>query len=257
MKTSGSMKTSNSLWQRLRRRLTGRTARHPSETPSHQDLRSLDRSINGGVKLFVVVEGANDIQFLRRISGILHADDPRLPDLGDMERRGELVFVPFGGGDLWLWAFRLAGLGRAEFHLYDRDMPPETDSRRRVTEVVNLRPGCRAVLTKKRNLENYLHAEAIFEASGIGLCFSDDDYVAELVARHGCQEGHLPWEKLPVRARKRRRDRAKKWLNTKAVDSMTPERLAEQDSDGEVRSWLTTIAALAANCPRHPRADSL
>ena len=48
-------------------------------------------------RLLVIVEGPNDIEFLRRISAILHRDDPRLPDLADMERRLALVFVPSGG----------------------------------------------------------------------------------------------------------------------------------------------------------------
>lgn len=50
--------------------------------------------------MLVVVEGPNDIEFLRRISAILHRDDPRMPDLADMERQFALVFAPTGGVDL-------------------------------------------------------------------------------------------------------------------------------------------------------------
>ena len=220
-------------WARLRARLD--SSRRPKNT-----------STDGDPKILVVVEGPNDIEFLRRISTILHADDPQIPDLAEMERRRELIFVPFGG-DLRLWTFRLAGLGPAEWHLYDRDMPPETESRQRVADIVNLRPRCQAALTKKRHMESYLHAEAIFEASGIEISFSDDDHVAGLIARQ-CYErgnGQIPWAELPARARKRRRDKIKKWLNTRAVERMTAERLAERDPEGEVRSWLTTIARLA------------
>ena len=197
--------------------------------------------------IFVVVEGHNDIEFLRRMSIMLHAAEPQLPDLATMEQRRELVFVPCGGGDCRSWAYRLAGLGRAEFHLYDRDIPPASDARRQVTDVVNWRPRCRAVLTRMRSLENYLHPTAIFEASGLRAEFSGDDHVAELVARlaHERHEGHILWESLPARARKRRRDKAKVWLNSRAVERMTPERLAERDPEGEVRSWLETIARLA------------
>jgi hypothetical protein len=45
--------------------------------------------------------------------------------------------------------------------------------------------------------------------------------------------------------RKRLRDKAKKWLNTRAVEQMTVARLAERDSSGEIRSWLATIAKLS------------
>lgn len=198
-------------------------------------------------KVFVVVEGKNDIEFLRRMSTMLHTADPQLPNLAQMEQRRELVFMPSGGGDARSWAYRLAGLHTAECHIYDRDVSPVTEIRRQMADIVNCRPQCRAVLTHLRALENYLHPDAILEASGLHVTFSGDDHVAELVARktYERQEGHLPWDALPARARKRRRDRAKTWLNTSAVERMTPRRLAEQDPDGEIRDWLKIIAHLA------------
>src|SRR5690348_15080942 len=54
-------------------------------------------------KLLVVVEGKHDVEFLRRISRILHRDEARLPDLSGLEGSGRLVFVPFGGGDIFGW----------------------------------------------------------------------------------------------------------------------------------------------------------
>lgn len=209
--------------------------------------RPLLSSIPTKTKLLVVVEGVHDIAFLKNISAILHADDPRLPDLAAMERCGELLFVPVGGGDLRLWATRFAPLGCAEFHVYDGEGAEERQLRQEVAEVVNLRPRCRAVITKKRSMENYVHADALREACGVELSFTDDDPVADLVAAHRYQQqgGTLPWDQLEMRVRKRRRNRVKKWLHTKAVDRMTPERLAESDPDGEVVSWLQTIAQLA------------
>ncbi|MEN6494660.1 MAG: ATP-dependent endonuclease [Thermoguttaceae bacterium] len=199
-------------------------------------------------QLLVVVEGTHDIEFLRRISVIVHAAEPSLPDLADLERRGKVLFVPFGGGDSLSWTLRLAGLNRREFHLYDRDVPPATEARLRAAALVNGRPGCHAVVTNKRSLENYLDSRAVFEASGLEVAFSDDDHVADLVARaaYAHQVPPMPWDELPARSRKRRRDKVKKWLNTKAVDRMTPERLHPRDPDGEIRSWLERIATLAS-----------
>jgi hypothetical protein len=77
----------------------------------------------------VVVEGGNDIEFLRRASVILHADDAVQPVLSHLERRGRIVFVPFGG-DPRNWVFRFVHLGHPEFHLFDREVPPATDIRR-------------------------------------------------------------------------------------------------------------------------------
>lgn len=111
---------------------------------------------NTSVSIVVLVEGTNDIEFLRRISRLLHADDAALPDLGAMEQRGELIFVPFGGGQVQIWTNRFAPLAKPEFHIYDRELPPETDYRQAAAEAVNRRARCRAVLTNKRCLENYL-----------------------------------------------------------------------------------------------------
>ena len=198
-------------------------------------------------RILVVVEGPHDIEFLKRISSILSADNPTLPDLAVMERRGELVFVPFGGGDLWLWANRLAPLGLPELHLYDRESPPESELRQRVADTVNQRPGCRAVLTSKRSLENYLHPSAVREVCGIELVFADDDPVADLIAqRLYAHQDEVPWQELPRRTLTRRRNRVKKWLHAKVVDRMTPRRLVEQDPQGEVVSWLKMIASLAS-----------
>ena len=132
-------------------------------------------------------------------------------------------------------------------HLYDRDLPPETEARQQAADIVNGRPHCRAVLIRKRSLENYLLNDSIFEVSGIRIELSDEDNVADLVAEqlYRRQEGPLPWQSLPPRTGKRRRNKAKLWLNTQAADWMTPRRLASWDPDGEVRSWLTTIARLA------------
>jgi hypothetical protein len=111
------------------------------------------------VRILLVVEGMNDIAFLRRISLVLHDADGSLPNLAEMEQRGELIFVPFGGGHVRAWSDRLAPLARPEFHLYDHELPPETDLRREAAATVNRRSRCKAVVTNKRCLENFLHPE--------------------------------------------------------------------------------------------------
>ena len=198
------------------------------------------------VRLLMVVEGLNDVEFLRRISVILHAHDHQLPNLAEMEHRGELIFIPFGGGHVRAWSRRLAPLAKPEFHLYDHELPPETDLRVEAAEVVNHRDRCQAVLTKKRCIENYLHPAAIHAAGDICVAFDDFDCVAQLTARQLYQqrEGEVAWQLQAVRAQKRMANRAKRWLNTKAVEHMTAELLAERDPEGEVSSWLSSIARL-------------
>ena len=100
------------------------------------------------------------------------------------------------------------------------------------------------------------HPDAIREVCGIDLDFSDDDPGADLLAQRLYQrdEPLVPWAELPRRVKTRRRNRVKKWLHTEALDRMTPERLAERDPEGEVRSWLEHIARLASG-PVTPRPD--
>lgn len=196
--------------------------------------------------LLILVEGTHDIAFLKRISAMLSLGNPQQPDLGTLERQGHVIFIPFGGGTLLSWTHRLAGLGLREFYLFDKEISPETELREQAARLVNLRPRCRAVVTSKRSLENYLHPDAIRETRGIEVTFTDDDSVPEIVARHRYSRGEsqLPWEELPSRARKRLREKAKRWLNREAVEQMTLERLDESDPDGDICGWLMTIAEL-------------
>jgi hypothetical protein len=221
------------FWAGLRSRFAAACLRWPSKRAT-------------AAKLIVVVEGLHDVAFLQRISRILYSADSTLLDLGERERAGDLVFLPFGGGDVVAWAQRLAALQLNEIHIYDREAPPETEFRRQAAEMVNRRRGCRAFVTSQRSLENYIHPACIRDVSGLDLSYREDDDAAELVAR-SCHErqGSVPaWDELPGRARKRFRERAKRWLNRAAVERMTPELLDEVDPVGEVRGWLAAIAEL-------------
>ena len=110
-------------------------------------------------------------------------------------------------------------------------------------EAVNQREQCRAFLTSKRSLENYLHPTAIKAAEGIDVKFQDFDPVVDLTAKRIQQrdEGAKPWELLSRRTRSRRIHRAKQRLNTVAVDLMSVDMLHESDPNGDIISWLAAI----------------
>lgn len=199
--------------------------------------------------LLLVVEGANDVEFLTRLAARLRVELPTVPDLRELTRSGRLVIVPAGGGDPVRWAERLAPLGLRQLHLYDREQQPQTAVRQRAIAQINARPGCRGVLLAKRSLENYLHPAAICAAGGPQLCFGDDDPVAMLVAEQRfCTS--LPssvWDGLSHRARHRLANGAKHWLNRLAVEQMTAALLAERDPRGELLGILQAIAGLASD----------
>jgi putative ATP-dependent endonuclease of OLD family len=209
---------------------------------------------DNNVKLFIEVEGVNDVNFLQGISKILHTANPKIPDLGQMEIDGEIIFIPMGGSNLAQWSNRLAKLNRPEFSLFDRDYPPpkKPKSQDNVDEV-NKRDNCKAVLTQKKEIENYIHKDAIIEAykkENINLdiksnfdSFDDVPFkIAQLV--YEVQNGEKPWDKLGEKDQKKKSDKAKKTLCKKAVEYMNETQLNEVDPQGEVISWLNEIQRL-------------
>ena len=78
-----------------------------------------------------------------------------------------------------------------------------------------------------------------------------DDFcpVAELAARrlYEASPRRDPWDSLSQRARKRMANRAKKWLNTRALEQMTTDLLVQRNALEEVSFWLNTIHQLASS----------
>lgn len=199
------------------------------------------------VRLFIGVEGIHDESFLRTISRILATNGEDLPNLDELTNKGQVLFFPLGGSNLVLWSSRLRGLNRPEFHLYDRDVEPKTTQHKNAADTVNARAGCKAVLTSKRELENYLHHDAIVQARPeVRLAIGDDDDIPMLAAKaiHEAAPTAEPWDRLGPEKLKKKESAAKHWLNTDAVARMTPQRLSESDPNDDVRSWLGQMKAM-------------
>lgn len=223
-----------------------------SEKRNEEISKSLGVLPDHNVKVFIGVEGPRDIEFLKGISKMLIDEGESCPDLDALEMNGELIFFPFGGGNLAVWASRLEPLNRPEYHIYDRDnSPPEKPKYEEQMNEVNSRQNCTAVTTKKREIENYLHREAIAEAyaeQNIQITLPDiDDFddVPKLVAEkvHTARSSE-PWNNLTDKKEKDKVGNAKKILNGLAVEKMNIPRLKESDPDNEIRGWLTDIARI-------------
>lgn len=229
-----------------------------SAATSEEIAKSLGVLPDHNVKIFVGVEGPFDINFLKGISRILIAAGEDIPDLDLLEMNGELIFVPLGGSNLALWASRLTPLNRPEYHLCDRDnQPPLNPKYNDHILAINGRQGCAGVCTGKRELENYVHYEAITEAyaaNGLAVAFAghfgDFDDVPEIVAEavHNASGG-LPWAGIPDDARRRKIRSAKSCLNGLATSKMTIARLAEVDPNDEIRGWLQQIKLMMEAVP--------
>lgn len=117
------------------------------------------------VNVLICVEGVNDISFLTIVSGILHEGRPEIPDLSSDQR---FAWIPLGGSSLQQWVANeyLKPLRKRQIHLYDRDVPAYEAY---AAEVNGWNDGSFAMITERREMENYIHPEAISEAIGIAV----------------------------------------------------------------------------------------
>ena len=199
------------------------------------------------VGLFMGLEGPNDINCLKTMAEMFRSAGEDVPDLQQLEDDGRVIFVPLGGGNLALWTSRLQELNIPEFYIFDRGaQPPEPSPHQNTVEEINARPACTACLTGKAEMENYLHSDAIRAARGVEVTFGDFDDVPQLVAQaiHDASESESPWEDVDPENQKKKQSKAKLWLNTQAVQHMTPEMLDQRDPDGHVRTWFNKITEL-------------
>jgi len=198
------------------------------------------------VKVFLGVEGKNDINFLKSISAMLAATENDIPDLSTEEKNNRLVFVPLGGSSLDLWVTRLQNFNRPEFYLTDHDSQPSQPPKYQKHIDDWTKRGCTAWVTKKRELENYLHPDVIKAVepnyAGTGADFEDVPLLfAEAV--HTAAPNTGAWSSLSDEVKKKKTSTAKKRLNNECVGQMTPVLLAKSDSNDEIRQWLRAIGA--------------
>lgn len=215
--------------------------------------KSLGVLADHSVKAFIAVEGPNDIMFLSEISKLLAQAGENVPNLEALEANGDIIFIPLGGSCLALWADRLQALNRPEIHICDRDNPPDQEPKYAAhVAAVDARDGCSAYTTTKREMENYIHPEAIveaYQANGIQVTlpatFQDFDDVPQIVAQalHVANSPN-PWDDLSEEMQKKKASKAKKVINGEAARRMSVGRLNECGGYAEVLSWLQHIENL-------------
>lgn len=222
-----------------------RRVRVGDESTNELVARTLGVLPDHDVRLFVGVEGANDIEFFKSMASVLNDHGVLTIDLESLEETGEVVFVPLGGSSLGLWRTRLGGLSRPELYFCDRDVaPPHPPKYQDFVDAINERDGCQAYSTSKLEMENYLHPQALKKVrTEVDVEFGPFDDVPEIVARvvHEASESETIWDELSYEKREKKVSKAKKWMNRDGVRAMTPELLEETDPDGEVLSWFRLI----------------
>ena len=205
------------------------------------------------VKLFVGVEGVNDINGLKNFSKIISREKGDISDLEALENEGKIVFIPFGGSSFKLWINRLNGLNIFELHICDRDNePPVTAHYQQIVDEINGQDNKEAHITTKRELESYIHHDVVCDFYGdkdieIELnTFNDFDDVPLEVAKkvHEASESPHDWNDLSDEKKKKKMSSCKKILNNDVVSRMTYVQYSEVDPNKEVEVFLRRITEL-------------
>ena len=203
------------------------------------------------VKVLIFVEGENDINGLIGISKILNSNDNSIINL---ENNESVAFIPTGGSQLKYYIEKkyLDGLLQSQVHIYDSDIPAYVQS----VADLNAENNDKKIgyNTAKLEFENYLHHEAINECyQDLNITINlteiiDTDDVPEKVAREvHSVTSDTDWNTInpdPLKTeekQKKKISKAKRQLNTNAINKMTIERLIERGGYDEIKNWLDKI----------------
>lgn len=182
------------------------------------------------VKVVICVEGPTDIEALKSFNRCLHE---HYLDLIDIENAPEIMMIPLGGSILKHWADYqyLQKLNCKEFHVYDNDVAKYQET----VDAINARgDGSYATLTQKKEIENYLHKDAIKQEYDVDVETDSDEVPKRFSIAYATKMG---WQGL-------KDNNAKTKLSNVFKHAMTYARLMERDKVGEIKGWFDTIEGM-------------
>lgn len=182
------------------------------------------------IKLVIYVEGPTDVIALKCFSRCLRE---KYPDVINLSSDRRILLIPSGGSILkyWVDAHYLENLHCPCIHIYDNDVATYQKS----IDKVNARnDGSWGVLTKKYEIENYLHNDAIKLAYDVDVD-TDEENVPERFGKAYAIKKNLD---NAMGANK-----SKLYLG-KAFNMMTYQLLMERDTEGEIKSWFDKMKAI-------------
>ena len=207
-------------------------------------IKTLGNPFTSGAKVLVCVEGPIDVEYLHKFNQILLGKKMCKVNLS----KDALVF-PLGGSTLTHWAKSeyLKKLHIPEFYLFDSDKKSEDDqSTRYSAEIKRINERVdRSVAKKtlKREIENYLHDDAIKKA-----CIPDKNKNTpdgfRVMEFNDIGSEVFPYSGDCKKARKTKKTDNKKWLCANALPCMDFEMLQESGAVEEIRSWFEAIEQL-------------
>ena len=214
-----------------------------------------------GAKVAVLVEGPTDVDVICSFAEVLAgADEIEAIDFS------KVFFAPGGGETLKFWVERryLDTLGLPQIFLFDSDrtaenLPAKASKQRRETEL-NARDNCQAFMTRKREIENYVHPDAISRLTdgkvvldaGVNLDFDDIETIFSTKLSAALNDGKWQFEATDRFGNRiaAPSSNAKKVVTGYVMRKMTAEEIKERckyvdEASGETRyevvEWLEAI----------------
>lgn len=180
------------------------------------------------IQMLICVEGPTDVEAMKCFSRCLREKDKSIIDLEHDER---IAIIPLGGSILkqWVEFHYLQKLGCPEVHIYDNDVKTYQKS----IDGVNARKdGSWGVLTKKYEIENYLHPKAIKKIYNVDVN-TDLKEVPRLFGE--------AYSEIQGFDGKMKDNTSKKYLSKVFQEAMNYEYLEERDSEKEIIGWFTKM----------------
>lgn len=201
--------------------------------PSIVDALGILPDSNQNVQLLLCLEGPTDVVAFKSFSRCLRT---KYPEIIDLENDKRVLVVPLGGSILKYWVEKqyFRKLGCPEVHIYDNDVKAYQKS----IDDINAR-GDKSwgVLTRKYEIENYLHPHAIKAVYNIDVDTDQQNVPAKVaLAYYDANKDKLDG--------KWKDSTSKTYLSKVFTDAMTCDLLEERDPEGEVKGWFNKIASM-------------
>lgn len=184
-------------------------------------------------KVVICVEGEYDIKFLTNVNQCID----EYKNIIDLDKE-KISLIPLQGGNLKNWVNRnyLKDSNIIEVHIYDRDSNSgkNTEQYRKQCDEINGRDDkSYAFMTKKRELENYIHKSIIQNEFNITL---------EDIENYDIED--IPTF-IKNKSTNKDENAIKGILNGKLSKQITKEHLEELQAFDEIKSWFEKIKELA------------
>ena len=195
------------------------------------DTLGIFSSHSQSVQVVLCVEGPTDVEAMKFLNRCVRENHPEIVDIATDSR---VAVLPLGGSSLKSWVEKryLDNLQCKECHIYDNDVQIYQAS---IDKVNSRGDGSWGVLTKKYEIENYLHSDAIRAVYGVTV----DTSLPKVPETFGKEFAILNGYDAPMGAKK-----AKPYLTKAFEQGMTGALLSAIDPEEEVKGWFERIGAM-------------